>query len=117
MIVCSMALSIATSRPGPELQHVRGVALQGLAARVHDDELGAALGRVLEEGRGDRMVLGRVGADDDDHVGVLGGHERRRHGARADALHQAATDEAWQSRVQWSTLLVPKPVRTSFWNR
>ena len=29
----------------------------------------------------------------------------------------AATDEAWQSRVQWSTLLVPKPVRTSFWNR
>ncbi len=29
----------------------------------------------------------------------------------------AATEEAWQSRVQWSTLLVPKPVRTSFWNR
>ena len=29
----------------------------------------------------------------------------------------ADTDEAWQSRVQWSTLLVPKPVRTSFWNR
>src|SRR5215210_2884398 len=29
----------------------------------------------------------------------------------------AATDEAWQSRVQWSTLLQPNPVRTSFWNR
>ena len=29
----------------------------------------------------------------------------------------AATDEAWHSRVQWSTLLEPKPVRTSFWNR
>ena len=29
----------------------------------------------------------------------------------------AATEEAWQSRVQWSTLLVPKPARTSFWNR
>ena len=29
----------------------------------------------------------------------------------------AATDEAWHRRVQWSTLLVPKPVRTSFWNR
>ena len=28
-----------------------------------------------------------------------------------------ATEEAWHSRVQWSTLLVPKPVRTSFWNR
>src|SRR6195256_2169854 len=25
----------------------------------------------------------------------------------------AATDDAWQSRVQWSTLLEPKPVRTS----
>ena len=29
----------------------------------------------------------------------------------------AATEDAWHSRVQWSTLLVPKPVRTSFWNR
>ena len=29
----------------------------------------------------------------------------------------AATEEAWHSRVQWSTLLEPKPVRTSFWNR
>src|SRR6476619_4460592 len=29
----------------------------------------------------------------------------------------AATDDAWQRRVQWSTLLVPKPVRTSFWKR
>ena len=28
-----------------------------------------------------------------------------------------ATDEAWESRVQWSTLLEPNPVRTSFWNR
>ena len=26
----------------------------------------------------------------------------------------AATLEAWHSRVQWSTLLEPKPVRTSF---
>ena len=29
----------------------------------------------------------------------------------------AATDEAWHSRVQWSTLFEPKPVRTSFWNK
>src|SRR5262249_60593514 len=29
----------------------------------------------------------------------------------------AATEDAWHSRVQWSTLLVPKPARTSFWNR
>src|SRR4051812_23814407 len=26
---------------------------------------------------------------------------------------KAATDEAWHSRVQWSTLFEPKPVRTS----
>ena len=29
----------------------------------------------------------------------------------------AATLDAWHRRVQWSTLFVPKPVRTSFWNR
>ena len=27
----------------------------------------------------------------------------------------AATLEAWQSRVQWSTLFVPNTARTSFW--
>ena len=31
--------------------------------------------------------------------------------------NSATTLEAWHSRVQWSTLLLPKPVRTSFWNR
>ena len=29
----------------------------------------------------------------------------------------AATDEAWQRRVQWSMLLVWKPARMSFWKR
>src|SRR6185295_18230343 len=29
----------------------------------------------------------------------------------------AATDDAWHRRVQWSTLLVRKTARTSFWNR
>ena len=29
----------------------------------------------------------------------------------------AATLDAWHSRVQWSTLLEPKPMRTSFWKR
>ena len=29
----------------------------------------------------------------------------------------AATDEAWHSRVQWSTLLVPSAARISFWKR
>ena len=30
---------------------------------------------------------------------------------------RAATDEAWHSRVQWSTLFEPNPSRTSFWKR
>ena len=30
---------------------------------------------------------------------------------------RAATLDAWHSRVQWSTLLVWKPVRMSFWKR
>ena len=30
---------------------------------------------------------------------------------------RAATELAWHSRVQWSTLLVPNPVRTSFCTR
>src|SRR6267154_1543324 len=34
-----------------ELQHMGGVALERLAARIHDDELRAALGRLLEESR------------------------------------------------------------------
>jgi len=56
---------------GLELQHVRGVAFQRLAARIHDDE-GAAFGHLLEKGGGDRVVLGRVRADHDHHLGVLG---------------------------------------------
>ena len=73
---------------GLELQHVGGVFAQRLAARIDDDELGAALRRLLEEGRGDRMVLGRIGADDHHHVGMLDLVEGRGHGARADALDQ-----------------------------
>ena len=72
-----------------ELQHMRRMPLQGLAARVHDDQRRAALRRLLEEGRGDRMILGRVGADDDDDVGILRGHERRRHRAPSRCLPSA----------------------------
>ena len=71
-----------------ELHHVPGVALERLAARVHHDEVGAALGGLLEEGGGDRMIFGRVGADHDDDVGILALVERRGHGRRADAFHQ-----------------------------
>ena len=72
---------------GVELEHVGGVALQGLAAGVHHDE-GGALRRLLEEGGGDRVVLGGVGADDDDDVGVLARGERGGDRAGADAFEQ-----------------------------
>ncbi len=71
-----------------ELQHMGGVALERLAARVHDDELGAPLGRLLEEGGGDRVIFGGIGADHDDDVGVPAFVEGGRHGRRADAFHQ-----------------------------
>ena len=60
------------------------MALHRGAARIHDDELGAALGGLLEEGRCDRMVLGRIGADDDDDFRVLALVEGGGHGGRAD---------------------------------
>ena len=43
-----------------ELQHVLGIALQYLPARVHNNELRAILGSLLEIGSGDWMVLSRV---------------------------------------------------------
>ncbi len=54
-----------------ELHHLPGMTLERLAARIHDDQLGAALCGLLEEGGGDRMVLGRIGANDDNDVGIL----------------------------------------------
>ena len=74
--------------PDRELQHVGRVPLQRLAARVHDDQRRATLGRLLEIGRRDRMVLGRVGADHHDDVGLFTFVEGRSHRARADPLHQ-----------------------------
>ena len=56
---------------GLELQHVGCVLAQCHSARVNDDELRAALCRLLEESRGDWMVLCRVGPDHHDNVGVL----------------------------------------------
>ena len=72
---------------GAELEHVGGVALQGLAPGVHHDE-GRLLCRLLEEGGGDGVVLGGVGADHDDDVGVLARGERGGHCPRADAFEE-----------------------------
>ena len=89
-IVWSMPLRSATSRAGLELQHAGRMPAEAgaLAARIHDDELGAALGRLLQIGRGDRMVLRRPRADDDDAVGILGRGKGRGDGAGIQALHQ-----------------------------
>ncbi len=71
-----------------ELHHLPGVALHRRAARVHDDELGATLRRLLEEGGSDRVVLGRVRADHDDQLGILALVEGGGHRRRADAFEQ-----------------------------
>ena len=71
-----------------ELQMLVGMSRQRLPARIHHDQLGAALGRILDEGRGDRMVDRWIGADHDDDLGVHRGGERRRHRARIQAFHQ-----------------------------
>src|SRR6478736_5315236 len=87
MMTLSIALSIATSVPF--LNCIICQAWRWSAwPRGSIDELRAALGRLLEEGRGDRMVLGRIGADDDDDIGVLALVERGGHRRRADALQQ-----------------------------
>ena len=48
----------------------------------------AALCRLLEKGRGDWMVLGRVGADNHDDIGVLDLVEGCGDGTGADALDE-----------------------------
>jgi hypothetical protein len=65
-----------------------GVARQRLAARIHHDQLGAVLGRILDEGRGDRMVHGRIRADHDYDLGIKRRREWRRHRTGVEAFHQ-----------------------------
>ena len=61
-----------------EGQVLVGMPRQRLTARIYDDQLGAILlDGVFDEGRGHRMVHGRVGADHDDDLGVHRGGEGR----------------------------------------
>ncbi len=71
-----------------ELQHVRSEPAQADPARIHHDQLSAALGELLEIGGRDRVVLDRVCTDDDRHIGILDLVERGRDRARADVFHQ-----------------------------
>ncbi len=74
--------------PGAELQHMRRVPLQRLTARVHHDQLAAALGELLEEGRRDGVVFGRVRADHNRNIGVFDLVEGRGDRTGSDILHQ-----------------------------
>ena len=62
------------------------MARQRLAPRIHHDQFGAALGGVLDEGRGDRMVYRRIGADHPYDFSIRSGRERCRHRSRAKAF-------------------------------
>ena len=73
---------------GLERKMLVGMARQRLMARIHHDQLGAALGRILDEGRRHRVIHGRIGADHDDDFGIHCRRERRRHRAGVQALHQ-----------------------------
>ena len=73
-----------------EVEDVGGVFCKArvLAARVHDDEVGAACCRLLQVCRRNRVVLRWPSADDNYRLGVPGGRERSRHRARVDTFHQ-----------------------------
>ena len=109
-----------------ELEHEAGVFAHRLPARIDDDELGAALRRLFEEGGGHRVVLGRIGADDHDHVGMLDLVEGRGHRAGADAVDQrrhrgGVTKPACSDRHCWcgsgcgSASGTDRPLRWCIW--
>ena len=71
-----------------ESQHAVRVVAQHLAPRVEHDQLRSALGGLLEVGRRDRVVDGRVAAGQDRDVRMRDLHERRGHRAGTDAFHE-----------------------------
>src|SRR5216117_2558023 len=96
---------------------MRRVARQLVASRVRDDQLHAVLRRVLHPGCSHGMV--EVGLAPIRNITSAFCTSFTWFDTAPELMPSisAATDEAWQRRVQWSTLLVPKPVRTSFWKR
>ena len=59
------------------------------AARIDDDQLGALAQPLLQPRGKDRMAVGRVGADDDDDIGVLDRIEILRAGRGAEGGAEA----------------------------
>ena len=79
---------------------MRRMPFQRLPARVHHYQLAAAFCELLEIGRGDRVVLNRVGADDDGNIGMFDLVKVAVTAPEPTFSIKAATDDAWQSRVQ-----------------
>ena len=73
---------------GVEAHVVVGVVGDLGPPRVGDDQGGAVVGGLLDEGRRHRVVVGGVGADDENGVGVQGVGKRVRHRAAADLVQQ-----------------------------
>ena len=67
---------------------MRGEAFEPVLARIHHDELAAALGELFEIRRGHWVIFQRVAADHDRHIGDLTLVERGRHSAGADVLNE-----------------------------
>ena len=117
MIVCNSAFSSATSRPGLK-RRVRvawrtRVWPRGSITKIWAPRLAACLKKVAATGWfsvGRAPITMITSASAAAVKGAVTAPE-------PIPSISAATEEAWQSLVQWSTLLLPKPVRTSFWNR
>ena len=73
---------------GLELQEPIGIACKVCLARIHDDELGAILGRVLHPCRGHGVIDRGIGPDDDHDLGLRHVHDRVRDRTRPQALEQ-----------------------------
>ena len=89
-ITCASAVITATLVPGFSCRWMRGLHVRRLhdvdAARVDHDQL-RAFAQPLLHARGEhRVAVGRVGADDHDHVGLLDRLEGLRAGRFAERL-------------------------------
>ena len=75
-------------RARAELQHMFGMAPHRGAARIHDNQLAAAFGKLLEIGGCNGVVFCGVGPNHDGHISVFDLVKRGRHRARAHVFHQ-----------------------------
>ena len=101
-----------------ELQVMRRVARDLRLARIEQNQFLAVADRVFHEGRRDRVIGGRVGTDDHEHLGMLDVLDLVRHRARADALEQRGdAGGVAQAGAVIDVVGAEAGTRTSFWNR